>query len=481
MVFSSPIFLFLFLPLVLLVYFLLRGTVRKNICLLLFSLLFYFWGETYLVVLMLLSVSLNYFFGIKIEKQVDINRKKRILFYAIALNLLILVVFKYSNFIVDNINPILLSIGFDGIKLKSIHLPIGISFFTFQSLSYIIDVYRGSGAVSTSFSNVALYISLFPQLIAGPIVRYNDIAGQIVSRSINIEQFSSGAKRFIIGLVKKVLIANTVARIADDIFEIAPSEHTFAVAWLGAIAYTLQIYFDFSGYSDMAIGLGKMFGFTFPENFNYPYISKSIKEFWRRWHISLSSWFRDYLYIPLGGNKRGFNRTYFNLIIVFFLTGLWHGASWTFVVWGLYHGLFLILERIGLNKFLDRVGAVFSTTYTLFIVVIGWVIFRADNFSYAWAFIQSMFGVNCPDNPKFYLDYFLDNEISLTILIGVILSTPVYLKLKIVRNYIINKFPNNIFHIGSNLVIHLVYICLFILSAIYVSSNTYNPFIYFRF
>lgn len=481
MVFSSPIFLFLFLPLVLLVYFLLQGTVRKNMCLLLFSLLFYFWGEGLLVVIMLLSITLNYIFGIQIEKQNDAKRKKRILFYGVAVNLLILVVFKYTNFIVDNINLISISIGFLPIKIKAIHLPIGISFFTFQSMSYIIDVYRGSGKVSASFTNVALYISLFPQLIAGPIVRYNDIAGQIVTRSIHIEQFSEGVKRFIIGLAKKVLIANTVARVADSIFELAPSEHTLAVAWLGAIAYTLQIYFDFSGYSDMAIGLGRMFGFTFPENFNYPYISKSIKEFWRRWHISLSSWFRDYLYIPLGGNKLGVSRTYFNLITVFFLTGLWHGASWTFVVWGLYHGFFLILERIGLNKFLGRIGSLFSTAYTLLIVVIGWVIFRADNFSYAWAYIQSMFGLNNPDKPKYYLDYFLDNEIILTLLIGVVLSAPVYFKLKQIKNYIFDKTPNTSVNTVGALIVYLVFICLFILSAIYVSSNTYNPFIYFRF
>ncbi|MBT8195900.1 MAG: MBOAT family protein [Bacteroidia bacterium] len=481
MVFSSPIFIFLFLPLVLLVYFLLKGTARKNLCLLVFSLLFYFWGETYLVLLMLLSIGLNYFFGIQIDKQKDGKRKKQVLLMGVAINLLILISFKYANFIVDNLNTILVQLSFSPIHLKSIHLPIGISFFTFQSMSYIIDVYRNTNKVSRSLTNVALYISLFPQLIAGPIVRYHDVAGQIIDRNIKVELFAAGAKRFIIGLAKKVLIANTVARVADHIFDLPIGEHTIAVAWLGAVAYSLQIYFDFSGYSDMAIGLGNMFGFKFPENFNYPYISKSIKEFWRRWHISLSSWFRDYLYIPLGGNRINASRTYFNLITVFFLTGLWHGASWSFVVWGLYHGFFLILERIGLERALNKVGFFVGNAYALVVVIIGWVFFRADNFPYAWSYLKAMFGLDNPSKEKFNFAYYMDNEIALTLIAGIVLSMPLFFKLKTLRAKLFNVIPGTIFQMSLNGLITVLYIVLFIWSVIYISSDTYNPFIYFRF
>jgi len=357
MLFSYPTFLFGFLPIILTLYFL-SPWKAKNAILLTASLFFYAWGESFYVLVMIVSILSNHAFGIRIgrlsSELPNENKKRKILLaYGVAVNLLLLGWFKYANFLFENINVALNWIDVDPIVIKDVHLPLGISFFTFQAISYLVDVYRNVTPAQPSRYKLGLYISLFPQLIAGPIVRYHDVAGQIEIRTHSIELFSSGVQRFVFGLAKKMLVANPLGLVADTVFAQSASDLSSPVAWLGIISYSLQIYFDFSGYSDMAIGLGRMFGFRFLENFNYPYISKSIQEFWTRWHISLSTWFRDYLYFPLGGSRCSSTRTYINLIIVFFLCGFWHGASWNFIVWGLIHGFFLKghgLEDIWLKR-----------------------------------------------------------------------------------------------------------------------------------
>ena len=345
MVFSSLTFLYLFLPIVLILNYL-TPTKYRNYTLLIASFVFYSLGGISLTLLLLSSVIFNYFAGLVINLKLNKKGSKTALFIGIAGNLSLLGYYKYANFIVHNINDLFHSIGISiSFENPGIILPIGISFFTFQAISYLVDLYYQRVELQRNFFSLAVYISLFPQLIAGPIVRYHNIADQLAKRENSPSKFVSGIKRFVIGLAKKVLIANQFALLADTAFQISPENLSTFVAWAGIIAYSIQIYFDFSGYSDMAIGLGRMLGFEFLENFNFPYIARSIREFWKRWHISLTNWFRDYLYIPLGGNSKGKTRTYFNLIFVFFLTGLWHGASWSFVAWGLLHGLFLILER----------------------------------------------------------------------------------------------------------------------------------------
>ena len=387
MVFSSMTFIWIFLPILLFVYYISKEKYR-NIILLIFSLIFYSWGEPKYIVLMLISILVNYIFGRILDKCNKKKNKTIVLIFSIIFNLGLLVYFKYFNFIATNIDNI---IGNNVIPNKNIVLPIGISFYTFQIMSYIIDLYRGDIKVQKNLLNLALYISFFPQLIAGPIVKYKDIDEQLQKRTVTIEKFSNGIKRFVYGLAKKVIFANTLAYIADTIFNSNIEFLNMPIAWLGAICYTLQIYFDFSGYSDMAIGLGKMFGFEFMENFNLPYISESITEFWRRWHISLSTWFKEYLYIPLGGNRKGKIRTYINLLIVFFATGIWHGASWNFVVWGLFNGFFLVIERIKLKELLDKNKLKFiNHIYALLVIIFGWVLFRADTLKSALQYMKIM-------------------------------------------------------------------------------------------
>ena len=372
MQFSSNIFLLAFLPVVVILHFILPAKFR-NYLLLVASLFFYAWGEPIYILLMLFSIVINWSFGMLLEKA---NRGRRILLgVCIAVNLLLLGYYKYFDFFASSINRLL---GTQLIAPQNIPLPIGISFFTFQALSYVVDLYRGNCKVQRNVLNLALYISFFPQLIAGPIVRYADIDEQIRHRTVSAENFALGFRRFIYGLAKKVIIANTMAQLTDSVFAISLSNMTTVTAWMGAVTYTMQIYYDFSGYSDMAIGLGKMFGFDFLENFRYPYLSRSIHEFWQRWHISLGTWFREYVYIPLGGNRKGTLRTYCNLITVFFLTGMWHGASWNFIVWGLFHGFFQILERVKLKKFLSK-HPLISWIYCLLVVVFGWVLFRSES------------------------------------------------------------------------------------------------------
>ena len=426
MVFSSTLFLFLFLPLTLLSYFMV-GPRGKNAVLLCASLLFYAWGETVYLLVMLFSILSNYVFGLLIDRdQQHGGQGRRAMILAVVCNLGLLAFFKYANFVVANLNTVFAMMQMPPLVLKPVHLPIGISFFTFQALSYIIDLYWQQTRVQKSLLNFALYKALFPQLIAGPIVRYKDVALEIDQRSVRLDDLAYGVQRFIIGLGKKVLIANVLGKAADYIFSLPPDRLPASLAWLGAIAYTLQIYYDFSGYSDMAIGLGRVFGFHFLENFNYPYIAKSIREFWRRWHISLSSWFRDYLYIPLGGNKHGGARTSCNLLLVFFLCGLWHGANWTFIVWGLYHGCFLVLERTALARnLIERLPRILQHGYVLVVVVIGWIFFRAETLDYALGYLSAMFQFSTPALFNSYLFLAINNEFYLALAIGLVGMGPI--------------------------------------------------------
>lgn len=430
---------------------------------------------------MIVSIISNYFIGRLICKHQNIPRCQKLwVTTGIIINLILLVSFKYANFIIDNINIVLSHVNISPIDLNPVHLPLGISFFTFQAISYVVDVYRKEVLSQKNIFDLALYISLFPQLIAGPIVRYHDVSQQITCRDHSIKLFASGIHRFIYGLAKKMLIANPLGEVADSIFMLSGNELTVPLAWIGILAYTLQIYFDFSGYSDMAIGIGRMFGFQFQENFNYPYISTSVREFWRRWHISLSTWFRDYVYIPLGGNRVKTIRVYINLLVVFILTGFWHGSSWNFLIWGLFHGLFLASERAGFSKILKKMKKPVQHLYLLIAVVIGWVFFRADSLSLAIDYLSSMVDFSNFQTTVFQFAQVLNHESIYAFLIGIILSTPVYPHVKKHLEYIADKKINKI--------ALLIYIPRFVLissllflSILKIASSSYNPFIYFRF
>ena len=481
MVFSSTIFLFFFLPLTLLAYFVV-GPRGRNAILLAASLLFYAWGETVYLLVMLFSIAANYLFGLLIDQARQRGRRGRLAFvFAVATNLGLLGFFKYANFFVDNLNQLLQVLGAAPVEVGRVHLPIGISFFTFQALSYIIDLYRDETRVQRSLLNFALYKALFPQLIAGPIVRYRDVAREIERRTVSLHDFASGVQRFIIGLGKKVLIANVMGRAADTIFATPAETLPATLAWTGAIAFMLQIYFDFSGYSDMAIGLGRMFGFHFLENFNYPYIARSVREFWRRWHISLSTWFRDYLYIPLGGNRHGPVRTGANLLLVFLLCGLWHGASWTFLIWGVYHGIFLVLERVpAVRRLLDRLPAPVQHAYVLLVVLVGWVFFRADTFAHALAYLEAMVDFSRPPLFNSQLFLALNNEFSLTLAAAVIGSTPVFMLLQRWRaGRPIVPAPAMRWLAATAQVGSLGFVLVYSIAA--VLGGAHNPFLYFRF
>lgn len=458
MVFSSNIFLFLFLPITIIGYGL-CGKKMRNMWLLLVSLFFYAWGEPTYVVLMIFSILLNYVFALLIDRSCDELARKALLTIGAVVNLSFLVYFKYLSFILENIGA-LLNIEFD---IGEISLPIGISFYTFQALSYLLDVYRKDVKVQRNILNLALYISFFPQLIAGPIVRYIDIERQMDNRVFTTDNIYHGLRRFMKGFSKKILISDVAAQVADIAFGIEGI--TGPLAWLGALAYMIQIYFDFSGYSDMAIGLGRMFGFDFLENFDHPYIAKSIKEFWRRWHISLSGWFRDYVYIPLGGSRCGTIKTYRNLIIVFLLTGIWHGASWNFVFWGIYYGAFLVIERMFLGKILEKMPAVITHLYTLVVVYFGWIFFRAESLTAAMEYIQGMFVTNSAEWTK--VAFYLTGETILVLILGTIFSVPLYgwIEKKLKYNWIYDILNGSIF----------------ILAIIYMVGNGFSPFLYFRF
>ena len=467
MLFSTMTFVFMFLPIVLVLYLVTKKELHNPI-LLISSIIFYAWGEPKYLAIMLLTILINWLGAIGVDKFK--NHKKLVLALTIIANLGFLIYFKYFNFLIDNCNNIFHS----HIDPLNIVMPIGISFYTFQALSYVVDVYRGDCNVQKDIYKLALYICLFPQLIAGPIVKYHDVAEQIDSREVNFEKVDLGVKRFIIGLSKKMLIANTMGAIADKIFIQNPDTFSPLVAWIGSIAYTFQLYFDFSGYSDMAIGLGLIFGFKFLENFNYPYISKSITEFWRRWHISLSTWFKEYVYIPLGGNRKGKLKTLRNLGIVFLLTGIWHGAAWNFVVWGIWHGFFIIIEKI-INikefeqKHTQKWVRFLQHIYCIFAFLIGWVMFRSETMSYAWTYIKNMFGLVSVHDISYGMGYYIDNFEIIIFVCAILCSMLLFNKLLEVKN----KFGRTLINIWL--------LILFILSAATIASSTYNPFIYFRF
>ncbi|MBU1567584.1 MAG: MBOAT family protein [Proteobacteria bacterium] len=484
MIFSSLLFLFLFLPGILILYY--SAAIRtRNFVLLTASLLFYTWGEGGYVLLMLFSIVINWLVGLSIEKARSYGKSCRLILGAgIFLNLAPLVFFKYGNFFVETFNGLLAVGSLKTITLAPIHLPIGISFFTFQAISYIVDVYRNQVDAQRQPINLGLYIALFPQLIAGPIVRYRDVALEIANRSVTLNCFQYGIQRFVTGLGKKVLIANNVGAVADHIFSLPSETLPAGFLWLGMIAYSLQIYYDFSGYSDMAIGLGRMFGFRFLENFNYPYSATSIQDFWRRWHISLSSWFKDYLYIPLGGNRKGGCRTYFNLLTVFFFCGFWHGASWNFIVWGLYHGLFLVLERCGLGRILGELPRFIQHTYTAIVFMVGWVFFRAESLPRALDYLAGLGNFNTAPYLDARLFATINNEFYLALAIGIVFMFPVAPKV-LAKIYTLGETGGNTqrtIYATLMTVIPVLWVSVIIIySSAQLISGTHNPFLYFRF
>ncbi len=517
MLFSSALFVFLFLPLVLALYYVIHRPLR-NTLLFLASFVFYAWGEPVISSVLLLSIVVNWLLGLWMDRtRLRGKSGKHVVVAAIAFNLGLLILFKYADWLWNTAGALLAATGLapEGLAHigshfapdsplravflnpdESIRLPIGISFFAFQAMSYVIDIYRRDVESEKNIVNFAMYKSFFPQLIAGPIVRYRDVHVQIHERTTTLEGFAYGVRRFVIGLGKKMLIANYCAEACDKVFALPVNELPVDVAWLGIVCYTLQIYFDFSGYSDMAIGLGHMFGFKFLENFNYPYVARSITEFWRRWHISLSTWFRDYLYIPLGGNRGSKSRTYVNLVLVFFLCGLWHGANFTFLVWGLYHGAFLVLERVSFGDWLAKRGAWLRHVYTLLVVMVGWVFFRADNVTHALEYLRTMFGlageklVHLPHPPiddawvnvnaLHPLGLFANTLTWIAIAAGVIGAMP---WLPRVTDYVarIAKHGRTRLAFGFEMAGLVALALIFVHVAMSLASGAYNPFIYFRF
>ncbi len=478
MVFSSMTFLWIFLPVVLLVNYLFSfiknqkiKMICKNVSLLLASLVFYAWGGIWYVLVMLASIIGNYLFALWVDNAAKREKKaerKAAFILSIIYNLGILFYFKYTNFFISIIE----SIANANFGLKEVILPIGISFFTFQAMSYVIDVYLGKVKCQKNPMLLALYISLFPQLIAGPIVKYSDIEEQLLNRKESVDKFTQGIKRFLYGLAKKVIISNVVGQVAETVFKSPVGDLSSSLAWLGLICYTIQIYFDFSGYSDMAIGLGKMFGFEFVENFNYPYMATSIRDFWRRWHISLSSWFKEYVYIPLGGNRKGKVRTYLNLFIVFLLTGIWHGANYTFLLWGVIYGIFLVIERLFLGKLLEKNKFKFlNWLYTIFVVMLLWVFFRAPDINYAFAFIGKLFNFS---SGKLEIQLSIDLWQWFILFVGILFAGPAQKIFK--KSYEKNKGKTWFFWLDF-----ITQILLLLLSIMLLINNTFNPFIYFQF
>lgn len=486
MVFSSITFLFAFLPVSLLLYGVIRRRFR-NVVLLLISLVFYAYGEREHTIVILSSILINYLFGLLVEPgqpspgkaTESANGRRRefrtmCLVLCVMLNMGILGFYKYFNFFVDNVNSAFsrFDISHALPDLGKVALPLGISFFTFQALSYVIDVYRGEVKANRNPIAVGTYITMFPQLIAGPIVRYSEIEKELRHRTYSFDGFSEGVYRFCLGLAKKVMIANSLGAVADGIFALDHAQLNFQLAWMAIVSYSLQIYFDFSGYSDMAIGLGRIWGFHFPENFNYPYVSRSIREFWTRWHMTLSRWFKDYLYIPLGGNRKGDGRTYFNLLAVFVLCGFWHGAQWTFCVWGLWHGSFLILERTRLASVLAKSPRFVQHFYVFFVFTIGWTWFRAESLPQAFFLLKSMAGLNGVANIDYAVSDFNSPFVVLIAVIGILASTPIL--------PLIEHKARAHGWLMDALKVSLATFCL-ILSVMSLAVGTYNPFLYFRF
>ncbi|NLE26376.1 MAG: MBOAT family protein [Clostridiaceae bacterium] len=464
MLFSSLIFLFLFLPLTLAGYYLLPGTRYKNIFLFLVSMFFYAWGEPIYILSLPVSIVINYAFGLLIHS--SSKRKKLCLIGSIVFNVGLIVLFKYLPFFITNINNILPL----HIPVPKMALPLGISFYTFKIITYLVDVYRGTVIVQKNFTNLALYISLFPQLTAGPIVKYSAISMQLENRNHSLNMLTGGVTKFIVGLGKKVVLSNNLALIADTVFNFKSGAFGVLSAWIGLISYSLQIYFDFSGYSDMAIGLGRMFGFEVDENFNYPYISKSAGEFWRRWHISLGSFFRDYVYIPLGGSRCKLQlANYRNLFVVWFLTGLWHGASWNFIIWGLYFGFLIALERVFLSNLLNKLPQFLQHSYLVLASVMGWVFFRTDSLSHASLYFKKLFGLSITTDLSNPLLLLHDNF--LLLIVAILACTP------LIRNLVLSLTKYRFFPYAAGLGLVLIYF----ISIMYLGNSSYNPFIYFRF
>lgn len=466
MVFSSSIFLFGFLPILFIIYFI-SPQKLKNYILLIFSLIFYYFGGPTYILIILSVVLIDYLLAILIDKS---KRKKPLLILSIIINIGILFYYKYFNFIIDNINTLFKT----NINITKIILPIGISFFIFQALSYVIDVYRKEVKVQKNPLLLLLYVSFFPQLVAGPIVRYQTIEKEIYKRNVSLDDFTYGIERFILGFSKKMIIANQLGKLADIVYNLETLNTPVVI--LGAFSYMFQIYFDFSAYSDMAIGLGRIFGFHFLENFNYPYISKSITDFWRRWHISLSTWFRDYVYIPLGGNKKGIKRQILNLFIVWTLTGLWHGAQWNFILWGLYYFIFLMLEKFILKKYLKNTPNFLKHIYTITIVLIGWILFRAESLTTCYNMIKNLFNFNFTSQALAQSRIYIETYYVYLIL-AIIFSIPIY-------PYIINKIQNiknQKLKITLEILHYIFLITIFIISIMFLAKSNYNPFIYFRF
>ncbi len=485
MVFSSLAFLYYFLPVVMIIYFF-CGTKARNVLLMISGLLFYAWGEPFYIIIMLISTLIDYTAGRMMDKFDSDEKKRKIcLLVSVCMNIGLLMIFKYSNFIFNNIsaavgqtveNPFVsvnkwLNKTFDlGLNGKYIDLPIGISFFTFQSMSYTIDLYLRKIKVQKDFIAFAAYISMFPQIVAGPIVRYEDVAEELENRSVNMSKISAGIAFFIKGLAKKVLLANSIGAVWTEIKAMDYGEISALTAWTGILAFTFQIYFDFSGYSDMAVGLGKMLGFTFPKNFDHPYLSKSVSEFWRRWHMTLGNWFKSYVYIPLGGNRKGTVRTLINLFIVWSLTGLWHGASWNFLLWGAYFGLLIIIERIGWGKILEKLPAAVSTLYTFVLVVFGWVLFDTDTLSGAIGYFAAMFGANS----------FIDSDS-----VYILSQNFIILILCVIGS---TTLPDKLFFkarrkagTAADYIMPAVQTAALLLCTAFIAEGTYNPFMYFRF
>lgn len=467
MVFSSILFMFLYLPIVLAVYYIVPVKWR-NVWLFAVNFVFYGWGEPVYIVLMIFSITINYINGIFVGKyrETDKQKARKFLVFNIIINVALLFFFKYYDLFVGTFNSLT---GLDFIKPLGLTLPIGISFYTFQTMSYPIDIYRGDSEVQKSYISFGTFVALFPQLIAGPIVRYKDVASQLGFRATSPNQFASGVRRFTVGLGKKVLIANNVGALWDTYAAMGSAELTMAGSWMAIIAFSIQIYFDFAGYSDMAIGLGRMLGFEFLENFNYPYISRSITEFWRRWHISLGTWFRDYVYIPLGGNRKGEMRQYFNIMVVWSLTGFWHGANWTFLMWGAFYGVMLIIEKRFLLKRLERAPKLVGNLYVQIITLLGWVLFQLDTLDKCGVFYKAMFGMgqagfSSPVDSYYFLSFVL------IILVGAIASTPLPRKL-------FKKLPEKV----QAVAIPILVVGVLVLSTAYLVDATYNPFLYFRF
>lgn len=468
MVFGSAVFLFIFLPIVLILHTIIKNTTIRNGLLIVSSLIFYAFGEPVYVLLLLGSVGANFLFGRILYER----KNKVILAVAVAVNLLLLVVFKYTGFLVETFNGIFNT----AIPVPQIVMPIGISFFTFQAISYIVDVYRGKTDKKAGFFEVLLYISLFPQLVAGPIVQYRTVADAIKDRKVTVDAFSAGIRKFIIGLSKKMLLANAMGLVADKVFAMSTGAIDTPLAWFGGVCYCLQIYFDFSGYSDMALGIGKMLGFEFPKNFNHPYVAVGIRDFWRRWHMSLTSWFREYLYIPLGGNRKGRGRQILNSMIVFVCTGIWHGANLTFLVWGFFHGVLMSLETLFVKKDSKPPKVLVPVVWlvTMIAVVIGFVIFRADNLAYGMSYIGRMFAFETANEGYRVLMSFLTPSMIVTLVAAVIACCPV---VGFINRITEGKKINKVFDVAG----YVLSLMLLVLCIMSLASNSYNPFIYFRF